>query len=422
VRPIFRWFAALVFVVTAALAVLAGWDVVETRAFRKLLADVRAKGEPLTLQSLRKRPSSPDGLKSDRYVRAAAILATDGLEERRLFDRIREAGRAGEWPDGLADTARQHLRDHNEALQLLDRAVLLTFEGLSPGADNTSGYLFQLARLAGIRTSLQVHEHDDAHAAGSLCVELRLHQVLDWIGLIFPAPMGEIEDVGLSLSATHASAASLSCVATALADLDRDDALKRWFIGHRVVFLDQFFGRSNRPMIVEAGFGFQDIGLADTFGRVWFERRAKGRLETLSGIIAALDEPWPLRAGAVAALHDASRTSDAFRQSDVGVSNRIVDDLSRIRAARVVVAIERYRRDHHEALPARLDDLVPEYLQAVPVDPYAGWPIRFRVEARSYAVYGLGANGRDDGGDFDLLRFVLAVRQTRDIGLRIQLH
>ena len=82
-----------------------------------------------------------------------------------------------------------------------------------------------------------------------------------------------------------------------------------------------------------------------------------------------------------------------------------------IRAARVVVAIERYRREHRETMPARLDDLVPVYLAAVPVDPYSGWQLLFRAEARSYVVYSLGPNQRDDSGDFTLLRFVQAARE-----------
>jgi len=60
------------------------------------------------------------------------------------------------------------------------------------------------------------------------------------------------------------------------------------------------------------------------------------------------------------------------------------------------------------------------YLKAVPVDPYSGWPLMFRNEVSTYAVYSLGPNRRDDNADFTLLRFVDGGRQSRDIGVRIQ--
>jgi hypothetical protein len=111
---------------------------------------------------------------------------------------------------------------------------------------------------------------------------------------------------------------------------------------------------------------------------------------------------------------------DQIRRPDVSMSIQIVNDLAMVRAARVAVAIERYRREHAETMPTRLDDVVPGYLEAVPVDPYSGWPLLLRIEARSYAVYSLGPNRRDDNGDFTLLRFFQGVRESRDVGLRIQ--
>jgi hypothetical protein len=139
-------------------------------------------------------------------------------------------------------------------------------------------------------------------------------------------------------------------------------------------------------------------------------------------VISALDQPWPQRAGAVATLYDAAKPalSEQFRLPDLGMSSQMVNDLALVRVARVAVAIERYRRDHAETMPGRLDDLVPGYLRALPVDPYSGWPLLLRAEARSYAVYSLGANRRDDSGDFTLLRFVQAARESRDVGMRIQ--
>jgi hypothetical protein len=102
------------------------------------------------------------------------------------------------------------------------------------------------------------------------------------------------------------------------------------------------------------------------------------------------------------------------------MSKQIVEDLALVRAARVAVAIERYRREHAERMPVRLDELVPGYLEGLPIDPYSGRRLLLHAEGRSYAVYSVGPNRRDDSGDFTLLRFSQGVRESRDVGLRIQ--
>ena len=66
---------------------------------------------------------------------------------------------------------------------------------------------------------------------------------------------------------------------------------------------------------------------------------------------------------------------------------------------RIAVAVERYRRDHGELLPNDLQDLVPTYLPAVPIDPFSGQEMRFAKVADGYVAYSVGSNRRDDGGD-----------------------
>jgi type II secretory pathway pseudopilin PulG len=70
---------------------------------------------------------------------------------------------------------------------------------------------------------------------------------------------------------------------------------------------------------------------------------------------------------------------------------------ARMRAAAAAVAIERYRRKHGR-LPATLDDLAPEFLSAVPADPFDGKPVRFVVRDGEYTVYSISKDGQDNGG------------------------
>jgi hypothetical protein len=48
------------------------------------------------------------------------------------------------------------------------------------------------------------------------------------------------------------------------------------------------------------------------------------------------------------------------------------------------------------AFPKRLDDLVPDLLPAVPIDPWSGTPLRY--DPATGTVWSLGPNGTDEGG------------------------
>ena len=50
--------------------------------------------------------------------------------------------------------------------------------------------------------------------------------------------------------------------------------------------------------------------------------------------------------------------------------------------------------------PQRLEELVPDYLAAVPLDPVDGQPLRYRCNADgTFLLYSVGSDGVDDGGD-----------------------
>ena len=65
--------------------------------------------------------------------------------------------------------------------------------------------------------------------------------------------------------------------------------------------------------------------------------------------------------------------------------------------AQTAIALTHYRLAHG-AYPAKLEALVPEYLDDVPVDPFYGKPLRFVVKPDKCLIYSIGPDGKDDGG------------------------
>ncbi len=67
------------------------------------------------------------------------------------------------------------------------------------------------------------------------------------------------------------------------------------------------------------------------------------------------------------------------------------------RNLRVAFALAAYRADRGR-YPAKLDELAPKYLAAVPGDLFSGKPLVYRRTEDGYLFYSVGANGKDEGG------------------------
>jgi hypothetical protein len=67
------------------------------------------------------------------------------------------------------------------------------------------------------------------------------------------------------------------------------------------------------------------------------------------------------------------------------------------------VSLKRYFLRHGN-FPSTLDALVPELLPSVPIDYMDGRPMKYRLRTDgSFALYSVGQDRKDDGGDSTLL-------------------
>jgi hypothetical protein len=173
----------------------------------------------------------------------------------------------------------------------------------------------------------------------------------------------------------------------------------------------------------------QSTHLDDVIERPWNTYVLNRQLEVFSRLLLAAQAPWPERIDRVVAVGE---WPIRYGNSPMDVPSFLHSDMARqaqvvaiVRAARVVVAMERYRREHGEQLPARPQSLVPDYLPALPIDPFSGQPLIVANEAHGYVVYSIGANRRDDGGrdvteGFASVPAWSRATYTADTGIRIQ--
>jgi len=90
----------------------------------------------------------------------------------------------------------------------------------------------------------------------------------------------------------------------------------------------------------------------------------------------------------------------------------------KVALVRAALGVEMYRAEHG-AFPETLEAVVPQYLEAVPVDPYDGKAIRYSAADGGFVVYSIGEDGSDDGGDAEK-DTVWMKRRRRDGGVRIE--
>jgi hypothetical protein len=70
----------------------------------------------------------------------------------------------------------------------------------------------------------------------------------------------------------------------------------------------------------------------------------------------------------------------------------------------VAMALKRYQIQHHH-LPGTLNELIPDYLETIPLDFMDGQPLHYRANADgTFLLYSVGENGKDDGGNPSLER------------------
>ncbi|HEV7280022.1 MAG TPA: hypothetical protein VGN57_07390 [Pirellulaceae bacterium] len=89
-----------------------------------------------------------------------------------------------------------------------------------------------------------------------------------------------------------------------------------------------------------------------------------------------------------------------FESTALGVLN----SQARANLTAAALACERYRLANG-GWPATLDDLTPDYLEAVPLDPFAERSLSYAVEEKGILLYSVGIDRVDDGGFEDTTSF-----------------
>jgi len=157
-----------------------------------------------------------------------------------------------------------------------------------------------------------------------------------------------------------------------------------WSDWYAVFLPDAYSFQPNRTLGLGAGY-FRTYGREGA--QPCSEIDQPSTLTPLGGLGSFMTALGPNGAGVT--IHDMSKTN--FYQYHV---RRCLED-TRLSATQVMSGLKAFK-DHKGHLPNTLEELVPQYLEAVPLDRFDGRPIRYSKE--SQMVYSVGDDFVDSGG------------------------
>lgn len=411
-------------VLPAALAAIA-WR--GQAALDKEIQAIRAKGFPATPADLEKSYPSPAKEQNAGETYQQSFAAQDKTEQRWQYDdlikQVDDSAKRNLLAEALHRQMTEYLEDNAGALRLLHEAAGLP-ESRYP-LDFTKGFQLPLPHLAKVRQAVRLLQIEAFVAAEDGDTRRALDAVTAALAAgnsvrrepVLISQLVHIACHGITVSTVNRMINIAAFSDTELAQLDgalraEEDpgAFTRALAGERALGLTAFDHPeqilSDVPEIQSFGPGAASAaaGLIRITGMVGSDRSRY--LSVMDDMVAASQRPIYEANAVMAALESrlqAGRSwipsfTDSLVPGLVHVGDAFARDAAIIANAETAVAIERYRLVHDNAVPERLEELVPVWLVAVPVDPFDGNPLRYRRDDTGYTVYSVDQNMRDDGG------------------------
>ncbi len=442
IPPRFRWLKRIALAGAVFLLGLVGirlwWGHVGESRLQAKIAAYHAAGEPILLADFAREPI-PDEQNGAYFLEQAAAQLGQPVE---LSDVIRDL-RTGKV---VLAAARKYLEDNAEALRLVREArsrsatdwqiplrspVIATFT--FPGVSSQRA-------LAKMTCAAALYEHalgDDAAALEAIRDDLAIsrHVGRMEVGLIADLVGTAIEDLGTTAAEAIAHEIAVTdspgsespgaqpgtreqvraLIRDLLDETELRESFRRALRHERMQPLDTVTalceGRFSVAGLVASGPTLLPSLAERTFalfvGPAW-KLDALRLMERLDIVARAGTAPnWPT---AQQQLPPDPTLASAAEQLSRFLTKYMMPAVDRVvlmhfwlyadrRMAAVALAMRLYELDHGQR-PAALAELVPDYLPAVPLDPFDpnDGPIRYLRDAPSPLLYSIGSNGVDDAG------------------------
>ena len=403
-----KWWIALAVVV--ALVIAGGLYLVLSRnSVEKRLAAIREAGYPTNFAELAEYNKLPEGVKNAAGLYEEAFYSLVELERDAnvpLFSEVTLPDRGEALPEEMAEAISRCLEENQKCLGLLRKAggiehCRYTWD-YSGGTPSHLRETRECARLLHLAAVLRAHEGDAEAAVAFMKDGLRLADSHEGEPFLInhlvrvaciAVPLSSLERV---LSTTPLAEDHLRDLRDMMARMRGSIDLTEVLVMERCFMIECFSNPApqaglggghtilNIPIIGKMGL----IDLLDYFRDCIEASKLDGteRKARFQEIEKEVEE--------LSFLHTVIKVF-APAMSRIGVVDLKIQ--GHLDLAQAATAIERYRLAEGK-LPGRLEELVGEYLEEVPIDPFNGKPIKYKRTEPGYVLYSIGEDCEDNGG------------------------
>jgi hypothetical protein len=391
---------------------------------------IRAAGLPSSGAELNRWLLPVEPSKNGALVITQSFALFKDLADKRLTPttRARLLGTNG-WSPEIRALVREYIQTNTSALALLHDG--LKFDRFQYPVDYTDGFAALLPHLSkvklaavamSLRTALAAEEGQADEWPELLQQQIKLGESLNEepavIGLMVRFACMQIAvntaERSLRSSTPHISACrNLTAAFTRAADTN---LLPRAFISERAIAIPLFrmspqewqrLAEEDDEEALEKPRPTGKSGESPSFMRLigFFERDLNFYLATMDSAIALAQQTAPKKL----TLNNHFQTAGKVSRRRFYIFSRIfLPALGKVaikeatlqanlRMAATAFAIEGFHQTHGQ-LPADLKQLVPDFLETIPPDPYDGHPIRYTLLQPGYRLHSVGPDGIDNGG------------------------
>lgn len=376
------------------------------------LAALRAAGEPTSLEDLAREPIAPEKNAATFLQRALGDAEAAQKEWDAIFPEGYYLG--GPLSKSQQEKAQTVFDAHANIVPLLEQAAAcpdydpqidynLPEQAFIDRCSERWGANRTAARVLRARTTLFLAKGRRDEALASMTLLFRLcrhfdHEPLAVGYLVSIACRGiAVEGANAVLQSGPVSKGSREALERELQLHDVVRAYVAALRSERAFALDAWRSTPSRQIWIRREIGFAaESRYVEIFGEY---------LETASRPYYELKPPEPAPERFLPFLRQGQAPADLARQSMHGVRKAMENDRARLRALRVLNALQ-VKSPPDAKAPPKLSDLglPPD----VTIDPFDGKPLRIKKVPNGWLIYSVGENLIDDGGD---------VESNKDVGI-----
>jgi hypothetical protein len=412
--------AVLLIVVAAVLVVRAVLNFTEGRALTRRLAELKAKGVPLTAGEIAS-PCAEEENAARLWTAVDSLLTIGGKQDQGLLARTWKAYSSGQPLDPTEGPALRDLVARNDkALALLmtmgDKPCFLfrdPAQSLLEARLPSAVKMLQATRLLLFAALFRAEAGEMGTAVGEMASGLKFTPLVAREGTLMPFL--------IAVAQTRILANFLGdvCEGRTIADADLVrlmDALDpgpwRGRLAEAIRGERVFFVEAGELTMKQGAQGFEaffgDLSILQKLGLWTIKPLLKRDFRTGLPVYEELEGLAPRPYYEVRPVLKAETQRSEKRPWYAYISKILIGNFeaaffkeaqleANILASRTGLACRLYK-SRTGSYPERLDALVPGILSEVPIDPFTGQPLVYRRDGEGFIVYSLGSNEKDDGG------------------------